>query len=119
MSRHTRRLYRPIKHVEYSANVLVPHREYGRKSPYQRAIEGRGRATSLCPRARQRIAPKRKTAILVVGDEEAVRALRRDLLSELGFDVMEISAGKHVIRRILPNVGNVGQLPRSGTALRR
>jgi hypothetical protein len=62
---------------------------------------------------------KRKVAILVVGDKEGVRALRRDLLSEVGFDVMEVSAGKQVIRRILPNVGNVGQLPRSGTALRR
>jgi hypothetical protein len=59
---------------------------------------------------------KRKVAILVVGDKEGVR---RDLLSEVGFDVMEVSAGKQVIRRILPNVGNVGQLPRSGTALRR
>jgi hypothetical protein len=36
--------------------------------------------SSLCPKARQRIAPKRKAAILVVDDEEAVRALRRDLL---------------------------------------
>jgi hypothetical protein len=65
----------------------------------------------LCPKARQRTAPKRKAAILLVDDE--------DLLSEVGFDVMEVSAGKQVIRRILPNVGNVGQLPRSGTALRR
>jgi len=80
------------------------------------AAEGQ---SSLCPKARQRTAPKRKAAILVVDDEEAVRALRRALLSEVGFDVMEVSAGKQVIRRILPNVGNVGQLPRSGTALRR
>jgi hypothetical protein len=65
----------------------------------------------LRPKARQRTAPKRKAAILLVDDE--------DLLSEVGFDVMEVSAGKQVIRRILPNVGNVGQLPRSGTALRR
>jgi hypothetical protein len=73
----------------------------------------------LCPKARQRTAPKRKAAILLVDDERAVRVLRRDLMLEVGFDVMEVSAGKQVIRRILPNVGNVGQLPQSGTALRR
>ena len=87
----------------------IPHAK-GQSS----AAEGQ---SSLCPKARQRTAPK--AAILVVDDEEAVRALRRDLLSEVGFDVMEVSAGKQVIRRILPNVGNVGQLPQSGTALRR
>ena len=60
----------------------------------------------LCPKARQRTAPKRKATILLVDDEDAIRALRRDLLSEAGFDVMEVSAGKQAIRRILPNVGN-------------
>jgi len=73
----------------------------------------------LCPKARQRTAPKRKAAILLVNDEKAVRVLRRDLMLEVGFDLMEVSAGKQVIRRFLPNVGNVGQLPQSGTALRR
>ena len=54
-----------------------------------------------------------------MNDEKAVRVLRRDLMLEVGFDLMEVSAGKQVIRRFLPNVGNVGQLPQSGTALRR
>jgi hypothetical protein len=89
------------------------------KSPHQRAIDRHGRAILALPEGSTESRTKRQVAILVVGDKEGVRALRRDLLSEVGFDVMEVSAGKRVIRRILPNVGNVGQLPRSGTALRR
>jgi DNA-binding response OmpR family regulator len=43
-----------------------------------------------------------------VDDEDAVRALRRALLSEVGFDVMDVSAGKSVIRRIARMSGTSG-----------
>jgi hypothetical protein len=70
---------------------LVAHREYGRNPPRQRAIERRGRPILALPHgSTANRAEEESRDPAVVDDEEAVRALRRDLLSEVGFDVMEV-----------------------------